>query len=294
MHLDFSESPSTRNEASALYKKMLKFETALCATIWDTILQRVDCISKILQNPSLDLSEVPKFFTSLIEFVSIMRDQYEIYEEEAEKLVGHKNYSAKRQKKTPKHYYDGQCEETVLDARQNFRISCFYQICDNLITKLKFRMSAYDDIIKKFSCLFRCEKEKMHEKAKILQQSYSCDLEDSFPDELIHVNSIIDKENSLTEKLKKIHSLGIMDTFANVETALKLFLTLPISNCSGERSFSLLKRIVCPSRTLISDSKLSSLALLSIESDLTWKLDYEDVINAFIQKKQRRKCIKNH
>ena len=44
----------------------------------------------------------------------------------------------------------------------------------------------------------------------------------------------------------------------------------------------------------MSDAKLRSLSLLQIESDLTVKLDYEDIINKFTAKKLRKRCIKNH
>ena len=200
----------------------------------------------------------------------------------------------KRQSIAPKHFYDGQSKETVFSARESFKVSCFNVACDYLISQLNFRMSAYEVILSKFSCLFEKDKQNIYNNAKILQKTFSCDLEDSFVDEFLHAYTIIEKESSLTEKLKKIHKLGIVDTFANVDTALKLFLTLPISNASGERSFSSLKRIKSLLRNCMSDAKLRSLSLLQIESDLTVKLDYEGIINKFTAKKLRKRCIKNH
>ena len=35
----------------------------------------------------------------------------------------------------------------------------------------------------------------------------------------------------------------VTECFSNVETALRLFLSLMVTNCSGERSFSVLKRV---------------------------------------------------
>lgn len=294
LNLSADQDETTKKQACDLHKKMLKLETAICAITWDSVLQRIDSINKLLQNPSIDLSTVPDFFMSLIEFVSTVRTNYEIYEEEACTLVGHARYNEKRQTTTPKRFYDGQCKETVFNARESFKISCFYVACDNLITQLKFRMSAYDDTLSKFSCLFEKDKQKMYANAKILQKTYSCDLEEAFADEFTHAYSVIKNERSLTKKLKKIHKLGVVDTFANVDTALRLFLTLPISNASGERSFSTLKRIKSPLRNCMSHSKLNSLALLAIEGDVTVKLDYEDIISIFTAKKVRRKHIKNH
>lgn len=96
--------------------------------------------------------------------------------------------------------------------------------------------------------MFEKDKQNIYTNVKIFQKVYSCDLEESFVDEFLHAYSIFEKESSLTEKLKKIHKLGIVDTFANADTALKLFLTLPISNASEERSFSSTKRIKSPLR----------------------------------------------
>jgi hypothetical protein len=288
-----AESPATRHEAKSLSAKLGRFETAIFTKCWDAILQRVNCVSKMLQSPTVNLSEVPKFFNSLIDFVDFVRSNFEKYEQEAGLLVENKTYTQKRKVRPPQRLDDENGSNNVnFSAQENFKISCFYAICDTLIVQLRSRMSVYEGIAKRFSCLFESEKKAAHKNAELLQSFYSSDLEVSFPDEYIQFLSIVDKESSVTDKLKKIKKGGISDTFANVETALKLFLTLPVSNCSGERSFSLLKRIKSPLRTLMADSKLSSLAILSIEGDITKLLDYEDVISDFASKKFRRQIIK--
>ena len=91
-------------------------------------------------------------------------------------LVGHKEYSEKRHSIAPKHFYDGQSKEAVFSARESFKISCFNIACDYLISQLNFRMSAYEDILSKFSCLIEKYKQNIYNNAKILQKTYSCDL----------------------------------------------------------------------------------------------------------------------
>ena len=81
--------------------------------------------------------------------------------------------------------------------------------------------------------MFDIDQETAYENAKFLQSVYPNDLEISFADEFLQFLSIVKNENTVTDKLKKIKKAGISDTFANIETALKIFLTLPISNCSG-------------------------------------------------------------
>lgn len=288
------ESPATRHEACALHKKLQKFETALFCVMWDSVLNRVDSVSKSLQSPSLNLSQVPDFFSALISFIEYVRNSFDIYESEASILVGHSEYSSSRNRKIPKYFCDGPAEEMKFTDRANFKVSCFYVMCDSLTVQLNQRMSAYSEVLNNFACLFDTDKQTAYENAKKLSNLYPTDLEEDFVEEFIHIFPLIQKQHSIEEKLKKITNLGINDTFANVHTALKLFLTLPISNCTGERSFSLLKRIKSPLRTSVTNEKLSALSLLAIESDITKKLDFNDVIHDFVQKKVRRKIIKNH
>jgi len=80
----------------------------------------------------------------------------------------------------------------------------------------------------------------------------------------------------------------LVATFPNVETALRMFLSLPVANASGERSFSHLKRIKNELRTIMGQDRLSALSVLSIESEIVKQLDFEDIVDAFARKKSRK------
>ena len=62
---------------------------------------------------------------------------------------------------------------------------------------------------------------------------------------------------------------------------LKLYLTVAVSIASCERSFSKLKLIKSYLRSTI-ESRLSALAILSIESDFVEMLSFEDIISKFV------------
>ena len=76
--------------------------------------------------------------------------------------------------------------------------------------------------------------------------------------------------------------------FPNVYVALRLFLTLPVSNCEGERSFSLLSRIKNELRTKMSQKRLKALSLMAIESDLTNALEFDDIVEDFARNRARK------
>jgi hypothetical protein len=80
-------------------------------------------------------------------------------------------------------------------------------------------------------------------------------------------------------------------TFPNVETALRMFLSLPVANASGERSFSHLKRIKNVLRTTMGQDRLSALSVLAIESELVKLLEFDDIVDTFAKKKSRKVSI---
>ena len=65
-------------------------------------------------------------------------------------------------------------------------------------------------------------------------------------------------------------------------------MTLPVTVASAERSFSKLKLIKNHLRSTMGQERLSSLSLLSIESDLARKIDFDDLIECFAARKARK------
>ena len=84
----------------------------------------------------------------------------------------------------------------------------------------------------------------------------------------------------------------LFELYPNVYIALRILLTCPVTVASAERSFSKLKLIKTFNRTSMTDSRLSSLAMLSIENDCARSLDYDNVITAFAKKKVRSRLFK--
>ena len=61
-----------------------------------------------------------------------------------------------------------------------------------------------------------------------------------------------------------------------------------ISNCSGERSFSALKRIKSNLKTTMGQARLNSLSIICIEKTLLRELDPCDIIENFTTAKARK------
>ena len=147
-----------------------------------------------------------------------------------------------------------------------------------------------------FRCLSILSAEQIQVAAANLVSSYPDDLDNSFADELQQfakfANIFNDEEpdDISTEMFlyKLILGKRVQDTFPNVEIALRMYLVLMITNCSGERSFSKLKLIQNRLRTSMTQGRLNDLTIMSIESDVMRSVDFESTIADFALRKSRK------
>jgi len=79
--------------------------------------------------------------------------------------------------------------------------------------------------------------------------------------------------------------------FPNLHIAFRIFLTLMVTNCSAERSFSKLKRIKNDMRNSMTQKRLNSFSLLNIEHEVMEKVDMNTLIDDFAKLKSCRKMI---
>jgi hypothetical protein len=125
--------------------------------------------------------------------------------------------------------------------------------------------------------------EEIRNKAELLLKKYQTDLDDAFHEECIHLDSFLrgnknllqdsgtgemsDSESEASRLLKLLKTCNVESIFPNVEIILRIFLSMAVTNCCGERSFSALKRVKNYLRSTLHQEKLNALTLLFIESD---------------------------
>jgi hypothetical protein len=91
--------------------------------------------------------------------------------------------------------------------------------------------------------------------------------------------------------LNKLTQMNLEPLYPYVSITLRIFLTLPVTVASAERSFSKLKIIKNYLRSTMGQERLQGLAILGIETDLARKIDFDDVIDSFATEKARRAPI---
>lgn len=89
--------------------------------------------------------------------------------------------------------------------------------------------------------------------------------------------------------LDYLFSHDLHNLFPNITVALRIFLTMPVTVASGERSFSKLRLIKNYLRSTMSQERLSNLSIISIESQCVDELNISDIVDQFAVKRSRLK-----
>jgi len=292
------ENSKTKCESTGLIKKMNRLEMCILVSFWNDILERFNSTSKKLQTIEIDLTIVINLYTSLINYVTDLRNTFSHYEKLAMEKSEIKEYKVVRKKKR-KIPYDESCQgDTSFEARESFKINTYFVIIDSLLSELRKRKSCYDDINTMFgffSNMIDLPVIEVRKKATKLQSQYPEDLDGSFINECIHFHGYLKSlpgivsPKSILELCKIIEDHNIADVYPYVDIALRMYLCCPVSNTSAERSFSVLKRVKSYLRSSMNDNRLNNLAILNIECEITKSISYNEVIEDFAAQKSHRK-----
>ena len=87
-------------------------------------------------------------------------------------------------------------------------------------------------------------------------------------------------------KKNRLHS-----TFFNAEIVLRLYLSMMVTNCTSERSFSKMKLIKSRLRSSMEEDRLVHLVLLSSERDILREITFDDIVKNFANEKCRKKSF---
>ena len=146
---------------------------------------------------------------------------------------------------------------------------------------------------KKFVCLQPESYEKVgsSDMLKELIELYKDDI-DSSDDVLQEYNLLCNTQNlprTTGKVLKYLNDKNLVHVFPNIVTLIRIYLTIPASSASAERSFSRLKLIQSYLRSSMATERLQGLALLSIERKNSANLiDFDSVLDTFAKMKKRK------
>jgi hypothetical protein len=197
-------------------------------------------------------------------------------------------------------HFDELCEdERLSNGESYFRINVFNASLDIIISQLSQRFISMRETNEVFHAiqpgtLNKAQDDALHQDARRLAGHYSRDLSSSFPDQLLAFRACFKSEIAKEPTVKDLAKMLIVEnstmaaSFTDVCTALLLYLTIPVTVATAERSFSKIKLIKTYLRSSMGQERLSGLAILSIENGRARTMDLSSVVNDFAERKARK------
>ena len=192
-------------------------------------------------------------------------------------------------------------DEPVINPQENFKIKFFFAVLDTAIQSVAERFHQLDDHNSNFGFLYNINSlskelqknllKKCQNLERVLTHGNCKDIDAiQLCDELICIFHRTEGEGITTpyQLLQYVCKTGLCEIFSNLTVALRILLTLPVTVASGERSFSKLKIIKNYLRTTMTQNRLVSLSILSIEKEIAADIDLELVVQEFAEAKARR------
>ena len=113
------------------------------AVFWSSVMSRINTVSKTTQGVDLDISRILDLYTSLNDYLQVLRDNFNDIEEKA-KVLTDADYEEIRFRKRKLPFGDSPEESVSVNYSNKFRTEDFLVVTDRLITELKKRVIVVD------------------------------------------------------------------------------------------------------------------------------------------------------
>ena len=287
----------TSSRALQLLSTIRQSEFCIAILVLKKIFGYSVILCKVLQKVSIDLLEAVNIAEDIVQELKLLRQNAE---QEFHLLYSLAQETAQVQKFTleiPRitSRMTNRCNIVSATVEDYFRSAIFVPFLDNFILTLQSRFTTHKSIIGGFQCLIPNDPTvgptiQQIESIQVLGKFYRNDLTKS-PEGLkpeltlwFRKLSRLDAVERFTDALNSIKECS-PDAFPNIFTLLCILLTLPVSTCTGERSFSTLRRLKTYLRNTTGTNRMNGLALLNIYRNLTPST--EEVLNRLSEAKRR-------
>ena len=302
------DKPAVRNEAANILNKITKLDFILPLLLWEKILRAVRAVSKLLQSKTVDLSNAVQLLETAVQSVATLRDDFERFGNEAKAFAAKWHVDAtfeeKRRRKATVFADELAVDERLHTTEGRFRVGVYLPKVDTCLNRLKRRFESLELVVNTFRFLFPktladSSDEQLSRMVAIFVSKYADDVSDDLLSQVLAfrscaaecIKSAQANNNNVKDLLNFIIQLDLTSSFPDFVTALSLFLTLPVSVASDERSFSKLKLIKTYLRSCMTQERLSDLALLSIEKERFKEIYRNAIVRDFANAKARKRSF---
>ncbi|KAJ8031904.1 Zinc finger MYM-type protein 1 [Holothuria leucospilota] len=297
--------PETKAEARGLLEFMSTFEFVFMIGMWSKVLYEMSTLSEYMQQVSMDLVTASSLIGAAMKNLEQQRSN-EVFNgilEEARAIATREGvtteFKTTRMRRRKRMVGEIASVEPISDPTAKFKVNVYFAIYDTLVGELRSRFSDFQVMVVPFKCLMPGH---MHDPKTFenLSAMYADDVDkDIAKAEYMQFCHFYDMTPELTgnpgdpaktvqEMLHMIHQWDICNAFPNLTILYRILGTIAVSSATSERSFSRLKLTKTYLRSTMTETRLSSLDILSIERDFTEHVDFDAVIDTFSRMSVRR------
>lgn len=287
--------PSVRAEAEGIVNA-INFQFVCGVCIWYDVLSQVNIASKALQSIKANMQTALTTLRSVKSFLMSYKTYgFEKIHEEAIEIGNQINIDIGFPQ-------SGKRRLGCYTNETTFRNDFFLSLLEVAQNAMEERFDSLETLNSNFSFIYDFEhidenvrngtlKRSCEQFEKMLSHNGTSDIDanDLF-NEIQIVATLIEEHriSHVIDILNKIKQLDMDNLVPNVVVAYRIFLTIPVSVATGERSFSKLKIIKHYLRNSMNQDRLSDLATISIESDIAENINYSEIIDEFASLKLRK------
>lgn len=285
--------------AVGLHAKLARFSTVYLLMMFKTFLSVTENLHKFLQSQTVDLAKAVEYKRAVCATLKDMRTD----EKAAELYDRAKAFCAanqipepcatrqrQKQKRMEDYVVDSSCGAVSdLGDAEKLKTNLFLPCLDRMVAEMDQRFSSLTSQVLRGveacnpgSDNFLCE-----EDLRGLADHYNVALK---PEEvLVAKNYLARKQESLPiTDMQCVFSLLDQVMFPTLTQVIQISLTIPVSSCTCERTFSVLRRLHTWLRSTMGQDRLHHLAIMSVEREELSKLSHSQVIDCFAKMKTRR------
>jgi hypothetical protein len=291
------------NTAIGLKKKIENFEFIVLLTFWEKVLRPLKLTSKKIQNIQTDASGCYKYWKrSLEELKALQNDGFTKTIEEATELANRCEIEAvfpTKRFRQRKLFFDELSSDRRIDDRNStelFKEVLFRPVLKKGIQEMNDRFQGLTEINDRFSFLIPNNLISMSDKditaaAFDFYQTYETDVSGNLPGEILSFRSSSKEDikdmSTVQDIANYILESDLVDSFRDLYSSCVIFLTIPVTVASAERSFSKLKLIKSSLANSMTQERLTNRSILNIEHQRALEMDIEPLITVFANAKVR-------
>ncbi|XP_050959752.1 zinc finger MYM-type protein 1 [Labeo rohita] len=288
--------------AVGLRMKLCKFSVVYMMVMFECLLSITDGLHKYLQRVSLDLAEAVMYKEAVCNTLKAKRTDemaQSLYNRakaicQANGSDGQSSSPRRKQKRMKEFVVESTCGAvgTDLGSSDNLKRHLYFPCVDRMISELSQRFSSVGDSILKG--VQACHPSSVTFLSQDLLNEVALHYNIALRAEEIYVaKHYLAKKNeecSIPDILS-VYLLLDCDMFPSLKKLFQIVLTLPVSSCTCERSFSALRRLHTWLRRTMGQERLHNLAVLSIEKESVNSIEPGRVIDRFATLKSRRHTL---